>query len=530
MKGRSGDFQAHGSSAQRTLSRILLRVPDLRTLFILPPRAHFSSRIFDVISMPYDPRRESYVLIDYLRNPVIHHPVHHHSFRSSFFQAFRSCALCHAYVWMNPLSPGVECLDCGLVLHRACLENDHKNDKSASLLPVCPRSLETWRKPQKPPSSSIKDATTSGTFVHHYVVQYAPYVAGSVMAASVVGGPMALVAAAAGFGLTHRRGKEEDDMQWAREICQAHPPPDGPASGTVVPDFGDPQNPDHQVIFSFLFQALTRESSSLCRLNRQLYTAFGQRHPKRRALDKTKTTNEKKKNDEQMIRDTKIYIGHVLAVTLAFYPELGLTESTILSCTSVIEELIYADVYTTVFRVFQEKTQAVDHALSLISHSKTLVYHPTRSLIHTTLAFAQALTHVRTCARLQSPIQKLNALNQAFIAACDAIERGTGKMPNADRVLPTIQEVILHSLKDVEVFAAQLAFITVLTGGGGRGMEGYTLTTFQAALEVIQHRQEERKRGVYEHDDNSSASESESEEEEFFDAQEENEMHVIDSS
>lgn len=73
-------------------------------------------------------------------------------------------------------------------------------------------------------------------------------------------------------------------------------------------------------------------------------------------------------------------------------------------------------------------------------------------------------------------------------------------------------------------FVAEIAFISFFTNGGGKGVEGYVLTTFQAAVQVIAavdlpsgHAKELE---LFINDDESEAADEteDDEEDEFFDA------------
>lgn len=82
-----------------------------------------------------------------------------------------------------------------------------------------------------------------------------------------------------------------------------------------------------------------------------------------------------------------------------------------------------------------------------------------------------------------SPMAKVSLLGESFVALCAALEQVNQRLPSADDLLPVICQLLIEARPSELV--ANLAFITAMTGGGGQGMEGYTLTTYQAALHVI---------------------------------------------
>ncbi|RLO03782.1 hypothetical protein DYB28_004649, partial [Aphanomyces astaci] len=96
--------------------------------------------------------------------------------------------------------------------------------------------------------------------------------------------------------------------------------------------------------------------------------------------------------------------------------------------------------------------------------------------------------HVCSLARLSHvtyPYGKLQALGDTFRMMCSAAEAGLAIAPSADTLLPMTVDLIVDGCGVMLDFVAQLAFVSTLTKGGGRGMEGYALTTFHAALRAL---------------------------------------------
>ncbi|RHY01884.1 hypothetical protein DYB25_014272, partial [Aphanomyces astaci] len=83
------------------------------------------------------------------------------------------------------------------------------------------------------------------------------------------------------------------------------------------------------------------------------------------------------------------------------------------------------------------------------------------------------------------PYGKLQALGDTFRMMCSAAEAGLAIAPSADTLLPMTVDLIVDGCGVMLDFVAQLAFVSTLTKGGGRGMEGYALTTFHAALRAL---------------------------------------------
>lgn len=103
----------------------------------------------------------------------------------------------------------------------------------------------------------------------------------------------------------------------------------------------------------------------------------------------------------------------------------------------------------------------------------------------------------------KSPLDKLSLLHESFVLIAQLVESCSGEPPNADVLLPVICELIVQARYVLSIvylvyfishvklcsspshLAANLAFIHVMTSGGGTGEYGYTLTTFWAAMHVL---------------------------------------------
>ncbi|RHY37226.1 hypothetical protein DYB34_010150, partial [Aphanomyces astaci] len=160
-----------------------------------------------------------------------------------------------------------------------------------------------------------------------------------------------------------------------------------------------------------------------------------------------------------LVRDAQVYVGHVLAVTLTTYPALSSSEDAVVQATEAVERLVYSDIYPLVLDAFRR---------AYARHDATLIAHSLARLSHVTY-----------------PYGKLQALGDTFRMMCSAAEAGLAIAPSADTLLPMTVDLIVDGCGVMLDFVAQLAFVSTLTKGGGRGMEGYALTTFHAALRAL---------------------------------------------
>lgn len=274
--------------------------------------------------------------------------------------------------------------------------------------------------------------------------------------------------------------------------------------------------PDDTEVYRFLFSIFASPSELLGQMNHQVCEAFRKRFterhqkPRRRSSFtgnvNTATTDRARTLAKDTLQDTKMYIAHVLGATLQCFPSLASTSRSVSSCTLAVERIIYDDIHAIVFGEFQRVFEDAELAFSKnledirreqMSHSSALLQQhsnerggtirPRHALLAEDLQKAEAKM-VTMMQETSSPLLKLVLLCDAFRSICWFAEKLHKAASNADMLIPILC-AFLVACRPVchpeSYFVAEIAFISFFTNGGGNGVEGYVLTTFQAAIQVI---------------------------------------------
>ncbi|ETV82691.1 hypothetical protein H257_05255 [Aphanomyces astaci] len=469
------------------------------------------------------------------------HPVHLHSFvgaaelppppvTTSLFTKARQavhCAICNDVVdTRKPTSPPTcSCVACKCVVHRRCLSRWHEQDTSTRhretrlLLPLCSvadKVLHTPSLSSSPsnPTSDLHllehlhlDPTLPASPLHHpphtvppssnlayvYVQRYAPYVAGGILlgGAAIFGMP-AVALTGLGVGISghtwtqrrqlpttatnlasHRRPRAEDS-DWARRICWDLKQSSTGTDSSYKQDAAllrryhnhKIDNPTSDDIYRLLYHLFASRDELVGRINSALCDAFRTRANSSPTLP-------------ALVRDAQVYVGHVLAVTLTTYPALSSSEDAVVQATEAVERLVYSDIYPLVLNAFRRAYAR--HDATLIAHVREV--QATRRASST--VNPQAIDSLARLSHVTYPYGKLQALGDTFRMMCSAAEAGLAIAPSADTLLPMTVDLIVDGCGVMLDFVAQMAFVSTLTKGGGRGMEGYALTTFHAALRAL---------------------------------------------
>ncbi|CAK4106614.1 unnamed protein product [Aphanomyces euteiches] len=476
------------------------------------------------------------------------HPIHLHSFycaveieSKSILKPSPQCVVC-AKVADGAQLPVATCVSCGAIVHRTCLSAIHEQNTAKEyrehrlVMPVCtttrrysspppPTPLsprlssvelhlleELSLDPTLPPQSPLHDKNKSLALV--YVQRYAPYVAGGILlgGAALFGMP-AVALTGLGVGLSGHtyegiskivsgrpRSSSSDiaaqDAEWARRICWDLKQSSDIADATYKQDAALLRrihnnleaSPTAEEVYRMLFNLFASPDELIGRVNTALCAAF-----RRRA--KATTTSL-----QSLVRDAQVYVGHVLAVTLNTYPALSTTEEGVVMTTEAVEKIVYSDIYPVVFAAFCREYSR--HDATLQAHIRNVQAARRRRLSTDPDASLDALASVHY------PLGKLQVITEAFRAICTAAEVRLATAPSADTLLPLVVDWIVAGGGHVRHLVAHLAFVSTLTQGGGRGMEGYALTTFHAALRAL---------GATDTAEDETTEEDE-EDEEFFDA------------
>ncbi|KAF0709282.1 Aste57867_6010 [Aphanomyces stellatus] len=444
-----------------------------------------------------------------------------------------------------PPPPHCTCLTCGVSVHRVCLSRLHEQQMSPYYrehridLPQCSGDrTKLLRKtpPSPPPSSSTilslklleelsLDPTlppsprtrrlslddTNNSLALVYLQRYAPYVAGGILlgGAALFGMP-AVALTGLGVGLSGHKWRPKStaataaasptDADWARRICwelkQSCPLTDATykQDAALLRRYLNQADaaPTADEIYHLLYHLFASRSELVGAVNSALCDAF-------RARAKASPFVA---SVPSLVRDAQVYVGHALAVTMNTYPALSVSELSVVQTTEAVEKIVYSDIYSVVFAAFRR--DFARHNLTLLTHVAEVQSHRVSPAFSPALAADVAaskrialevwlrprwlLDCVHALDRMGSieyPLGKLQALAAAFRAICEMAETQFASAPNADTLLPVVVDLLVDAAPRLEQFVAQLAFISTLTKGGGRGMEGYALTTFHAALRAL---------------------------------------------
>ncbi|CAH0519277.1 unnamed protein product [Peronospora belbahrii] len=314
--------------------------------------------------------------------------------------------------------------------------------------------------------------------------------------------------------------------------------------------------PDDAEVYRFLFRIFASPGELLGQMNVQLCEAFRKRFNDRHQKQLRRSSFIRKSNSAKIdgartlakdtLQDTKMYIAHVLGATLQCFPSLASTSQSISSCTLAIERIIYDDIHALVFREFRRAFQDAETAFASNLenirreekyHSSALLQlphqnqsdgnmrHPQHAMLAEDLQKAEAKM-ITMMQETSSPLLKLMLLCDAFRSICWFAEKLHKSASNTDMLIPILCAFLVQSPRVCRAdsdFVAEIAFISFFTNGGGKGVEGYVLTMFQAAIQVIAavdlpsgHAMELE---LFFDDDKSEASdETEDDEDKFFDA------------
>jgi len=313
--------------------------------------------------------------------------------------------------------------------------------------------------------------------------------------------------------------------------------------------------PDDAEVYRFLFGIFSSPGELLGQMNVQLCEAFRKRFterhqklPRRPSLSaKTSAMDAAAARAlaKDTLQDTKMYVAHVLGATLQCFPSLASTPDAVSSCSLAIERIVYADIHAMVLGEFQRAFRSVEAAfaanLAAIRreqkyHSSALLQLPHRPeaassgkqvqlpVLAEDLRTAEA-TLVTMMQETSSPLLKLVLLCDAFRSICCFAEKLHQSTSNTDMLIPILCAFLVESPPLCGAgsdLVAEIAFISFFTNGGGKGVEGYVLTTFQAAIQVLAavdlpsgHAKELE---LFIADDESEAAADTEDEDEFFDA------------
>lgn len=279
-----------------------------------------------------------------------------------------------------------------------------------------------------------------------------------------------------------------------------------------------PGIPDADEVYAFLFGLLSSPSEFLSQVNVQLCVTFRERYNTRqKEFAATKGSAQKQAaaasstmKMRDTLQDTKMYVAHIMGATMQSFPSLASTDQALASCSQAIERIVYDDIYAIVFRefevafadadaIFHENVDRIrieqrDRPVSLL-YQRTETGGGVSPVLHEDLQLAeQKLVEMihSTC----SPLKKLELLCTAFRAICCFADQLHQTASNADILIPIVCSLLISSSrlwcepssstsKLKRTFVSEIAFISFFTSGGGKGVEGYVLTTFQAVIQVI---------------------------------------------
>uniref|UniRef100_K3WN99 VPS9 domain-containing protein n=1 Tax=Globisporangium ultimum (strain ATCC 200006 / CBS 805.95 / DAOM BR144) TaxID=431595 RepID=K3WN99_GLOUD len=303
---------------------------------------------------------------------------------------------------------------------------------------------------------------------------------------------------------------------------------------------GGPRIPDADEIYAFLFSIFASPSEFLSQANMQLCAAFRERYQARQKALSSSSSSSTISRDT--LQDTKMYIAHILGATMQTFPSLASTEQAMSACSHAIERIVYDDIYSIVFREFTTAfadADAIFHGnLDRIRHEQrdrpvSLLYRSSsgggNTELHEDLQLAEH-TLDTMIHRTSSPLRKLELLCMAFRAICCFADQLHQTASNADILIPIVCSLLVTSPKlagealgSKRAFVSEIAFISFFTNGGGKGVEGYVLTTFQAVIQVIaavdlSHGPAKELELYMEEEEAAEEEEEDTEDEEFYDA------------
>jgi len=299
------------------------------------------------------------------------------------------------------------CLLCGVSIHRGCLSRCQSRMQMDIQVPVCQALTITDTNSQK--NSSIRQSNAPSklmedfslwpvTFengmdeqktIQHvdgsfYLKKYAPYVAGGVLSAvaagaTVIGFPVVAgislgAAAATGAKDTYSSRREKNlqqaEQEWARRICWDIKQKMSVADSSYKQDAAlvrkyQTTPPTAEEVYNILYAVFASKDEFVGTINAALCEKFRERFSTRRtgANDPTHSNSQPYVLCSDTVRDAKVYIGHILAVTMNTYSAFTTTEQGIQDCTKAVEKIVYSDIYGLVFSEFQQAFQRYDAIL-----------------------------------------------------------------------------------------------------------------------------------------------------------------------
>ncbi|KAK1946280.1 hypothetical protein P3T76_001833 [Phytophthora citrophthora] len=309
--------------------------------------------------------------------------------------------------------------------------------------------------------------------------------------------------------------------------------------------------PDDVEVYRFLFGIFSSPSEFLGQMNVQLCEAFRKRFSTRhqKKLRRLSFSGSSRTAEAAAVRllaketlqDTKMYVAHVMGATLQCFPSLSSTPEAVSSCTLAVERIIYDDIHAMVFGEFQRTFEAAATSFTnnLADIRREQKYHSSALLQLPSQSQTASLGKVPVLAedlqkaeekmvvmmqKTSSPLLKLVLLCDAFRSICCFAEILHQSTSNTDMLIPILCAFLVECPRlcgaDSD-FVAEIAFISFFTNGGGKGVEGYVLTTFQAAIQVlaaVDLPSGHAKELELFNDDESEATDGTDDDDEFFDA------------
>lgn len=323
--------------------------------------------------------------------------------------------------------------------------------------------------------------------------------------------------------------------------------------------------PSNDEVYRLLFHVFSSSTEFLSQVHEELLKAFQDRFTVRYKGASSSSSSSRTLQAKAValckdtLQDAKMYVAHLVGATFQCFPSLASTDAAMVSCTQAVERMVFDDIYKNVMGVvdaiFADENALFYASLEEIRRQQggqqlaTLLPQLAPSSTTTTTSLTPTLlssnAHLADAERkltammetATSPLLKLELLCGAFRSVCVFADQLHQTASNADILIPIVCAVLVASPQFQRMpgeaqtanFVSQVAFTSFFTGGGGKGVEGYVLTTFQAALQVIAavdlsrgHAQELQLFATSGEDapsiDNSSSATDDDDQDEFFDA------------
>lgn len=384
-----------------------------------------------------------------------------------------------------------------------------------------------------------KDSKSS--FVSSYLRRYAPVLMASGVVGAVALGPAAgliaalsTVAPSAAFGMEalvagvgisaafvsiQNRPNASDDTNWAMEICRECQliPPSVKSDAFFKRDaeflhrFAPAQlrNPSKSAafpstdeVYRFFFDVFASREEALSHLNALFCRKVKERHTIRteELLKNGPNTSESKETRiaacRETFEDVKMYVAHVLGVALQMFPSFTTSEVSILMCSEAVERVIFdglaSIVRNRVYQAFQEEDRSFRSCVVELQRQhfeecemKSQVEWERRDLWDENLSLAENLLE-RMIHKTHSPLSKLKLLCESFRQIASFADTFYGNASSADILIPILCLVVILSTRiPLKHFVSEMVLISYFMEGGGKGAEGYVLTTFEAMIQII---------------------------------------------